>query len=297
MKMKKTICQKCNKEVENLSENIFTCQKCKIEGEIKMLTTFKLIFRSIGFATLISLIATLIIPLAKGANSSGKYELPVEIGYSAFSYQGLVLLNIFFIFLMITSFGLFIFFKIKTSLKNIEFQKLSGISLLMITSALGLVISLPLTNCAQTKLSNKPSDVQLFEISDIYRNNMKSSSTDYYFYQSGRIDCQKSKYDFRKKTIGKKVKCFQTSVAKMSELVKLAEGTDFQSAKESYTFFSGGYDWGKSFHISYLSRNAEKTVKLIHSRFGDDGIEPIPPALRMFLQKLGEIDEKMKVKI
>ncbi|MEK7724669.1 MAG: hypothetical protein AAB336_10000 [Acidobacteriota bacterium] len=153
-----------------------------------------------------------------------------------------------------------------------------------------LVISSP----AQTKTK----DALLFEI-EKYSNpggsRRLSSSNTFYFYQSGRIDCQKYKRDFQKTTTGKKVKCFQTTATKISELVKLAEDPDFQSAKESYILFSGGYDWGKSFYIDYLGGNKKKTIKLIHSRFGDDGLEQIPDSLEKFLTKLGEIDEGLKV--
>ena len=151
------------------------------------------------------------------------------------------------------------------------------------------------TLIVSSSAQSKSKDAVLFEISDIYNNNMKSSSTTFYFYQSGRINCQKYKRDFQKTTTGKKVKCFQTRATKISELVKLAEESDFQSAQERYTFFSGGYDWGKSFYIDYLGGNKKKTIKLINSRFGDDGLEPIPPSLEIFLTKLGEIVETLKV--
>lgn len=156
-----------------------------------------------------------------------------------------------------------------------------------------IFFTLTISSSAQTKSK----DTLVFEITDIYSNNMKSSSTTFYFYQSGRIECQKYKRDALKKinTTSKKNKCFQTTAAKMSELIKLAEAPDFQWAQERYTFFSGGYDWGKSFYIDYLSANGKKTIKLIHSRFGDDGIEPIPSSLEIFLIKIGEINEGLKV--
>ena len=143
---------------------------------------------------------------------------------------------------------------------------------------------------------SKSKDVLLFEISRAYQSGPKSSSTTFYFYQSGRIDCQTESRRLAYKTIrGKKSKCRQTSPAKISELVKIAEETDFQTANEKYKFFSGGIDWGPSLYITYFSRKTEKNIRLGFAKFGLEQVEPIPALLKKFLAKIGEIDEKLKV--
>jgi uncharacterized membrane protein len=111
--MNKLICQKCGEEYENMPD----CPNCK---SIKLFEQLKLIFRSVGLTALILFIAFLIVPMMKGANSSGYYEMPVEVGESSFSYQGIVLINILLIATAIVSFSLFIFFKLKLSSKKAD---------------------------------------------------------------------------------------------------------------------------------------------------------------------------------
>lgn len=272
--MNKLICQKCGNK-ENTTNNLNIYSNCE---KIKRLEQAKIICRSIGLTVLIMFIPLLIFPTLKGADSSVYYKLPVEAGKSIFSYRMLVLPNILLILLAVISFSLPIFFKLK--IKNTS---------KVICFLLFFALIIPLSAQSKSK------DTLVFEITDIYSNNMKSSSTTFYFYQSGRIDCQKYNRDFQKNRTGKKIKCFQTSAEKISELANLAESSDFKPAKESYILFSGGYDWGRSFYIDYLTAKGKKTIKLGHSRFGDDGIEAIPFSLKMFLQKIGEIDEKMKI--
>lgn len=145
---------------------------------------------------------------------------------------------------------------------------------------------------AQTKTK----DTLLFEIYKSYQSGPQGKSTTFYFYQSGRIDCQTESRRLGGKTIrGKKTKCRQTSPAKISELVKLAEEADFQTAERNYNVFSGGIDWGPSLYITYSSGKTEKTIGLSCARFGFDEVEPIPSFLKRFLEKIGEIDERLNV--
>lgn len=139
----------------------------------------------------------------------------------------------------------------------------------------------------------KSKDVLVFEIVKDYVNTPKISGTTFYFYQSGRIDCRKSQRSLGKKTINsKKAKCFQTTPAKISELIKIAEESDFRQAKENYKFFKGGIDWGNSVYITYFSQNGEQGINLV---FTDFQVEPIPSSLKKFLQKMGEINGALKV--
>ena len=143
---------------------------------------------------------------------------------------------------------------------------------------------------------SKSKDVLLFEVTKSYLSSPKSSSTTFYFYQSGRIDCQTESSRLGHKTIrGKKAKCRQISPAKISELVKIADEVDFQTADQNYNVFSGGIDWGPSLYITYFSRKTEKNIRLGFTKFELEELEPIPASLKRFLVKIGEIDEKLKV--
>ncbi len=155
-----------------------------------------------------------------------------------------------------------------------------------------IVFTLTISMSAQTKTK----DVLLFEIYKSYQSGPKSSSTTFYFYQSGRINCQTESRRLGGKTIkGKKAKCWQISPAKISELVKIAEEADFQKAERNYNIFSGGIDWGPSIYITHYSGKTEKNIGLSYARFGLDEIEPIPTFLKTFLEKIGEIDERLQV--
>lgn len=139
---------------------------------------------------------------------------------------------------------------------------------------------------------SKSKDALLFEISKGRLSGSKSSSTTFYFYQSGRIDCQTESRRLAYKTIkGKKAKCRQTSPAKISELVKIAEEADFQTAQGGYNFFSGLHDSGSYLPITYFSQKAGGKI-LLRPYFE---LEPIPSSLKMFSVKIGEIDKRLNV--
>ena len=141
----------------------------------------------------------------------------------------------------------------------------------------------------------KSKDMLIFKIGKSAGSPQNYSFVTFYFYQSGRIDCQKyQSVRMAKKLRTKKAKCLQTSPAKISELIKIAEESDFRQAEESYNFFEGGIDWGSSLSIIYFSRNGQKEIELDHSKFGEK-LEPIPSALKKFLEKIGEINKTLKV--
>ena len=171
-----------------------------------------------------------------------------------------------------------------------------------------LVIFVALLLCLQensfAQRKPKPKDALVFEISKSSSpggggmgRRFHTSST-FYFYQSGRIDCQSIRYDERQKEIKSvKSKCIQINKVLINELVELAELADFLEAKDSYIFFSGGgVDYGnKSFSIRYYRKTGEKEISLTtRSSFSNGG--PIPQSVTTFLQKIGEIDEAMRVK-
>lgn len=143
---------------------------------------------------------------------------------------------------------------------------------------------------AQTKIK----DTLLFEAFRSYNNGLRSSSNIFYFYQSGRIDCQTNKRDLPRKINinSKKSKCFQTTPAKISELVKLAEATDFREAKEKYNLFKGGIDWGISVYITYFDEKSKKEIALNHTEFE---LESIPYSMQEFFRKISEIDKTMLI--
>jgi hypothetical protein len=153
-----------------------------------------------------------------------------------------------------------------------------------------LALIIPLS--AQTKTK----DALVFEISKRQWGGMSRSNSFFYFYQSGRIDCQSESAHPRNRQLikSKKSKCNQINQAKMNELLEIVAKSDFQSTKESYDFFAQGVDYGMSLSITHFRQNEKKTIKLdAFPRFRDR--EQIPTALKLFLQKIGEIDETLKV--
>jgi hypothetical protein len=143
---------------------------------------------------------------------------------------------------------------------------------------------------------SKSKDVLVFEINKTNRPGPRVySSNTFYFYQSGRIACKDELTDLRGKLHKRnKSKCFQISRAKMDELSELAEQADFQSAADSYIFFSGGVDWGKHLSLSYLGKSGKKEIRLTNARQSKNNAS-LPPSLEKFLQKIGEIDKALKI--
>lgn len=158
-----------------------------------------------------------------------------------------------------------------------------------------IILSLIVPLSAQSKSK----DVLLFEI-DKYSNpggggmGRRLSSLDTFFiYKSGRIACKSLSYDPRGKEIkSNKSKCLQISRTKVSELLELAEQTDFQTKK--YQYFAGGVDWGKSLSITYFNNNGNKEIFLTNPKQANN-IAQIPISLEKFLDKLGEISKTLKV--
>lgn len=153
---------------------------------------------------------------------------------------------------------------------------------------ISLFFMLTSSSLAQTKTK----DLLFFQVINGRSNGLRSSSTDFYFYQSGRIDCQKSQRAIQKNTVGKKYKCFQITPAKITELVKLAEEADFRDAKAKYMLYKGGIDWGNWAYIIYFNGKNQKEIKLDHTEFE---LESIPYSMQEFLRKIGEIDKTMKI--
>ncbi len=158
-----------------------------------------------------------------------------------------------------------------------------------------LFFTLTISLSAQTKTKDR----LLFEIKKFSSpggggmGNRLNSSNSFFIYQSGRIACKSLRYDPRGKEIkGNKSKCLQISKAKINELTELAEQTDFQT--ESYQYFNGGVDWGKSLTIIYFKKGGNKEVGLGNPRQIDAKTQ-IPLSLEKFLTKLGEISETLKV--
>lgn len=142
-----------------------------------------------------------------------------------------------------------------------------------------------------------PREVLLFEISKYAApGGFRTSSTKVLLiYKSGRIDCQSSHYDPRGKKIeSRKNKCFQISKEKITELTELAEKTDFLEAKDDYSFFVGGADYGTEYSITYFKADGEKNIRLTNPRQSENNIE-LPESVTSFIEKIAEIDETMEV--
>lgn len=169
--------------------------------------------------------------------------------------------------------------------------------LLLLAVFFALMISLSEISFAQQK--SQARDVLVFEISRTsnpggYRGNLTSSHI-FNFYQSGRIACGSISYDPRGKQIkSKRMKCIQISKSKIEELIELAEQTDFLEAKDSYSFFAGGVDHGKTFSIRYFRKNGKKEIFLTNPKQSGNDI-PLPPSVTTFLQRISEINETLKV--
>lgn len=155
-----------------------------------------------------------------------------------------------------------------------------------------IIFVLTVTLSAQTKSK----DVLVFEINKTNRPGMRMySSNTFYFYQSGQIDCKNECTDILGKMIkGKKSTCFRISRAKMAELSELVEQSDFQSTADSYIFFNGGVDWGKHLSLTYLGKSGNKKIRLTNSRQSRNDAR-LPSSLEKFFQKMGEIDETLKI--
>ena len=165
--------------------------------------------------------------------------------------------------------------------------------------AAGLLLSLQLDLCAQKKAA---AETPVFEIEKhAYpggggMGRRFGSSATFYFYKSGRIACKSLRYDPRGKEIrANKPNCLQVSRAKMDELTELAEKPDFLDAPESFQFFMGGVDYGKSFSIIYFRKNSVKKIDLTTPRISDNDA-PLPESLATFLKKIAEIGADLAVK-
>jgi hypothetical protein len=161
-----------------------------------------------------------------------------------------------------------------------------------------IIFALTISLSAQTKTKNP----LVFKITKNQWGGMIRSNSIFYFYQSGRIDCQSESTLPRGLpnrprdglARSKKSKCNQISQTKMKELIEIAEQADFQSTKESYDYFAMGVDYGRSLSITHFRQSGQKKIELAHySRFREK--EQIPSVLKIFLQKIGEIDETLKV--
>ncbi len=161
-----------------------------------------------------------------------------------------------------------------------------------------LLIFLQDTSFAQK--TPKAKDVLLFEISKLsnpggYRGPSYSQNI-LLIYQSGRVACKSTRHDPRGKKIeGNKTKCFQLKKEKITDLTELAEQTDFLEAENSYRFFNGGVDFGKTFSIIFYGKSGEKEIYLTNPRQSRNDI-PLPESVATFLKKIAEIDAGMEVK-
>ncbi len=161
-----------------------------------------------------------------------------------------------------------------------------------------LVIFVPSNSFAQK--TPKAKDVLLFEISKYtnpggYRGPSYSKNI-LFIYQSGRVACKSTSHDPHGKKIETvKNKCFQLNKEKITELTELAEQTDFLEAENSYKFFNGGVDYGKSFSIIFYGKSVEKAIHLTNQRQSQNDI-PLPESVTLFLKKIAEIDATMEVK-
>ena len=151
---------------------------------------------------------------------------------------------------------------------------------------LALVIPVP----AQTR------ETLLFQIANSSHDGLEYSSTIFYFYQNGRIDCQTEARTERNIAVpltkGEKFECHQLQLRKITELTELAGQADFQKADRIYRFFKGGRDWGRSLTVTYFGKDGQKTIRLDYS---DDVLNKnrVPPSLKKFLSRIGEIDKQV----
>lgn len=170
--------------------------------------------------------------------------------------------------------------------------------LILFYTALLLMVFLQDTSFGQKKAKTK--DVLLFEISKHINPGgywgPSYSENILFIYQSGRVACKSTSHGPRgKKFVSNKPKCFQLNKEKITDLTELAEQTDFLEAKDSYRFFGGGVDHGKSFTIIFYRETGEKEIYLTNPRQSENDI-PLPESVTKFMKKIAEIDAQMEVK-
>jgi hypothetical protein len=155
-----------------------------------------------------------------------------------------------------------------------------------------MIFALTVSLSAQTETKNP----LIFKIIKSQWNEKNRWVTTFYFYQSGRIDCQLEQTNAQNRRLIKdnKSKCNQIVQTWMKELIGFAEQADFQSAKKRYLYFRGiVYDRG-SLTIVHFRQRGQKRIEL--NWFPPRGTqEQIPKALEIFLQNIGAIDERMSV--
>ncbi len=146
--------------------------------------------------------------------------------------------------------------------------------------------------------TQKAKDVILFEVSKYLNPGgiRRGSQRTLFIYRSGRIACKSLSYN----PLGKKVEttnnnCFQISKKKIDELTELAEQTDFLEAEDSYQFFGGGVDYGKTFSIIFYRESGEKEIFLTNPRRSPND-NSLPESVAKFIEKIAEIDKMMEVK-
>ena len=145
----------------------------------------------------------------------------------------------------------------------------------------------------------QPKDAMVFEIEKISNpgsmGRSRTSTHIFYFYASGRVACRSTTYDPRGKEFKSfRSKCVQLTKAKISELIELAEKTDFLEAKEDYRFFRGGKDHGTWLSIVFYRKEGNKTIDLTIPRQSENN-GALPASVTVFLEKIAVIDDNLQV--
>jgi hypothetical protein len=99
------------------------CAACeeKIKADIKMLEVVKQLFGWFCFIAIVMFIPLVILPMAKGPNSSGYYEMKGKTT-AIYSFNSLVALNVLNTVALITFFSLYIYFKNKLLKKEADYN-------------------------------------------------------------------------------------------------------------------------------------------------------------------------------
>ena len=121
--MSLAICQQCKTDFEKSPANdLSICAACeeKIKADIKILKDVKQLFGAFVFIAIGMFIPLVILPMVKGADSSGYYEFKDKTT-AIYSFNGLVVLNVLNTVALTTFFSLYIFFKNKLLKKEADY--------------------------------------------------------------------------------------------------------------------------------------------------------------------------------
>ncbi len=157
----------------------------------------------------------------------------------------------------------------------------------------------PFDALAQNKQTSKLADKMVFEV---VREGWSMGRVHAYtlqLYRSGRVTYLKASSKMgREKYHIEKTATAKSQVKKISDLIMLANQTDFLNAKSEYKTYGAGVDAGQRGRIIYYGKRGKQTIELApyQSRRGERA-EPLPESLKEFLSKVSEIENLLEEKL